>query len=44
MKPKKKLSTGQRIAQKRRAGKKSAKNPGNNPVRPQDVSKKRSTL
>lgn len=40
MKSKKKLSLGQRIAQKRRAGKKSAKNPSNNPVRPQDIKQK----
>ena len=39
MKTKKNLSPGQVSAIKRRAGKKSAKNPGNNPVRPQDVKK-----
>jgi hypothetical protein len=34
---KKKLSPGQVSAMKRKAGKKAAKNPANNPVRPQDV-------
>jgi len=42
MKSKKKLSPGQVSAMKRRAGKKSAKNPGNNPVRPQDIKKPKS--